>query len=238
MKQLALERDGFVEARRTLKARGALLLESVADDDLLLELATNLGEVIQPGVGMQKGAHDGRIYSVEARDGAGYHDRHGNLILSTTTAEFPLHTDGYNRSDPPRYVLLMRADQSDDQTESLTCDASAVIGDLSEEAVEILKRPLFPSAEGSVALVDRSNGIERLRFNRHEIDNWSKHGFGALEEPAVHAIDALEDGLSRRKESFRIRYGQCLILDNWRFCHGRSALATGSKRVLRRVWVL
>jgi alpha-ketoglutarate-dependent taurine dioxygenase len=239
MKQLILMRDGIAATRSALEAHGAVLLGDVADDGLLLKLAGDFGEVIQPGVGMQKGAHDGRIYSVESqRGGTGHRDQYGNLILSTTASEFPLHTDGYNRAEPPRHVLLMRADRSNDQTESFTCDASAAVGDLPEDAVEILKRPLFPSAKGPVALLDRSNGIERLRFNRHEIDNWSKHGFGMLEEPAVRAITALEGELSRRKESFLIEPGQCLLLDNWRSCHGRSALTVGSKRVLRRVWVL
>jgi alpha-ketoglutarate-dependent taurine dioxygenase len=237
MKQFGLKRDDVAAMRGELRTQGAALLEGVTDDNLLLGIAEDLGAVIEPGVGMERGAHDGRIYSVEARDGAGQRDRHGNLILSTTTAKFPLHTDGYNRADPPRYVLLMRADRSNDQTESFTCDAFAAIGDLPRDTVEVLKRPFFPSARGSVALIDRSNGTDRLRFNRHEIDNWSAHN-GVLEKYAARAVDALEGALIRQQKSFRIEYGQCLVLDNWRFCHGRTTIAAGSKRVLRRVWVL
>jgi alpha-ketoglutarate-dependent taurine dioxygenase len=239
IKRLGLKRDGVSAMWCALEAQGVVLLNDVADDSLLIEVAEELGTVIEPGAGMKGGAHDGRIYSVESRpSGANQRDRHGNLILSTTTLKFPLHTDGYNGADPPRFVLLMRGDQSNDQTESFTCNAFAAIADLPPDIVEILKRPFFPSARGSVALLEQSKGIERLRFNRHEIDNWATHDAGLFEEAAVRAVDALEGALIRHQERFRIEYGQCLVLDNWRSCHGRGTVAAGSKRVLRRVWVL
>ena len=89
--------------RELLRDDAVAYVENVGSEDHLLALAEQLGEVIEPGVAMPSGAHDGRVYSVEVRNqGRGVDDQHGNVILSSTNQPFPAHTDGYNRSEPPR----------------------------------------------------------------------------------------------------------------------------------------
>jgi hypothetical protein len=86
-----------------LDTEGAAYVRSFgAHDARLLEFGETLGTIVAPGVGMPRDAHDGRIYRVEVRNaGAGFEDKYGNTILSTTGREFELHTDAYNDRHPP-----------------------------------------------------------------------------------------------------------------------------------------
>jgi alpha-ketoglutarate-dependent taurine dioxygenase len=226
------------EIESGLTRDGVVYLSNVDDEVRLLEIATSLGACVEPGVGMPAGIHDGRVYSVRTRgDGNGEVDRHGNLILSTTHLEFPLHTDAFNRGKPPHYVLLLRTDSSSSQTVSQVSDAWAALDELPEETIRNLSTEPYPSAEGGRPLLEPIGGVRRVRFNRREIENWAAQSDLDLPRAAAEALEAFGDALVARQHSFVIEPGDCLLLDNWRFCHGRSQMAADSERVLRRVWV-
>lgn len=230
------------QARSALCDEGVVYLEEVKTDERLLDVAAKLGELITPGVGMSAGLHEGTIYSVAVRgSGLCSLDHHGHLIRSTTHLGFTLHTDGFNRKDPPHYVLLLRADEGSDRTASHVSDASQAIQTLATDVLAALREPLFPSALGPLPLVEGpSSGATRFRFNRDEIENWAAREDvnPPMDDRALTAVRALSDELESCQESFVIEPHDCLVLDNWRVCHGRSAMAVTSQRVLRRVWVV
>jgi alpha-ketoglutarate-dependent taurine dioxygenase len=228
------------ELREALKHDGVVYVRRVEDDTQLLELARSLGELIEPGVAMPNGAHDGVIYSVRVRnDGKGLLDAHGNAIVSTTSHEFSLHTDGFNRPIPPRCVLLARADRGPDATPSFVSDALATVAELTTPAADVLRSALFPSAAGAVAVVETcDDGGEAIRFNEEEILRWAgREGNPELSTETTAALAKFNRGLKLRQETCIIQTTDCLVLDNRRMCHGRSEMALDSTRELRRVWV-
>jgi alpha-ketoglutarate-dependent taurine dioxygenase len=209
----------------------------VATETELLALARGLGEITAPGVGMAAGMHDGKVYSVHVRSGGGEVDRHGKVILSTTDLEFPLHTDAYNLPEPPRYVFLLRTDHGRDETLSYVSDSAEALDDLGDDEVATLAQPLFPSARGAVALLEPvSGGRRRLRYNGEEIARWTSPD-APLDTAGRQAQEALAESLRSRSQSFVIEPADCLLLDNWRLCHGRGSLSKDSIRTLKRVWV-
>jgi alpha-ketoglutarate-dependent taurine dioxygenase len=58
-----------------------------------------------------------------------------------------------------------------------------------------------------------------------------------MDDRAREAARELSQSLSDHRREFTIGSTDCLIVDNWRVCHGRSAIPAGSHRVLKRVWV-
>jgi Taurine catabolism dioxygenase TauD, TfdA family len=230
-------------ARASLDADGVLYVEGVEREDDLLVIAAELGQTIAPGVGMSAGMHDGKLYSVKVRDeGRGLRDEHGHVILSTTYRAFPLHTDAFNRPQPPRYVLLLRTDEGpDDVTPSHVSDARLALAGVPGDLAHMLLQPSFPSALGLVPLMQTApRGASRLRFNREEILRWSERREvnPPMDDRAREAVDQLGDRLVAVQETFTIAPHDCLVLDNWRVCHGRGAMTPTSTRVLQRAWVI
>ena len=217
---------------------GVAYLSGIEPGEQLRELASGLGVCIEPGVGMPGGMHDGHSYLVRPRnDGGGEVDRHGNVILSTTRLEFPLHTDAYNSPEPPRYVLLQRVDRTNDATESYVSDAWAALDNLTQKAVSTLLTAAFPSAVGERPLLETVSGARRIRFNEREVENWAASSGANIPPTAASAMRALADSLTAGQLTFVIEPGDCLVLDNWRVCHGRGAIPPDSKRTLERIWI-
>jgi alpha-ketoglutarate-dependent taurine dioxygenase len=229
------------EARDALEIDGVLYLEGVADEERLLAIAGELGEVVAPGFAMGPEMHDGKVYSIKVRDGGrGVQDQHGHVMLSTTPHAFSLHTDGFNLPEPPRYVLLLRADDSSDETPSHVSDSRRALHGVDDELVRTLSEPLFPSADGPRRLIEpTATGTVRFRFNQEAIESWSQREDvnAPIHARASAAAAQLGDRLLAARESFPIAPHDCLVLDNWRVCHGRGAMAPDSERVLQRAWV-
>lgn len=220
-----------------LREDGAALLRRLADNASLLAIAQSLGPIMVPGVAMDPNLHDGLIYSVQPRNaGAGARDNYGNTILSTTNLRFVLHTDAYNSAEPPRFVLLMRTDageQDEEPTKSYVSDGDQALVRMPSRQLDLLKQPRFPSARGSVALVEMYEDQRRLRFNPEEIARWGDKP----DPPIAAALNLLTELLIDGQEEFVLEPGDCLVLDNWRTVHGRSEIPAGSPRRLSRVWV-
>jgi alpha-ketoglutarate-dependent taurine dioxygenase len=227
------------EVRKSLEEHGTAYVLGMEGDDQLLSLAEQFGEVTQPGVGMPDKAHDDRVYSVEVRNsGEGLTDQHGNVIVSSTNLAFSLHTDAYNRATPPRYVLLLRTDDGPDETPTYVSDSLKVLPDLPADIIGTLGLPVFPSANGEVPLLESRDGDRAVRFNEEEIDRWDGQGENRpMNAEARAAVSEFGRRLQEHQEATTITTAGCLVLDNFRICHGRAAMPVDSRRVLKRVWV-
>jgi len=224
--------------RRSLSAHGYVCIRGVEDGSALLAWAESMGEIVAPGVGMPDGMHDGRIYSVAVRGGGkGEVDRYGHSILSTTDRAFPLHTDAYNRPQAPRYVFLLRSDHGAGSTASQVSDAREAFRRLSKEHQSLLREAIFPSAVGPRPLLEPVGDTTLFRFNGEEIRRWADREGEGLSASAAAAMAAFEEEMIAIQDTFTIDPLVCLLVDNWRVCHGRSRIPPGSERVLQRVWV-
>lgn len=219
-----------------LSEHGYVYIDRLRTVDRLARLGRMLGVIVPAGVGMAPDAFANDAYEVRVRDGgAGALDEFGNTIISTTAQAFAFHTDGYNRDPPPRYVLLLRTDGSDELPESFFADTRVILQNPSHESlVERLCQPCYPSATGGQSIVfNRTAGF--VRFNPLEIDRWAVDtcGDSSWQEP-VQSFGAL---LGETRVVDYLRPGDAVLLDNWRACHGRSELRAASERTVLRMWV-
>lgn len=224
-----------------IEATGAVCIRGMEPTrDGLVALGRYLGCLVPPGTAMRNDLHDGEVYTVAVRnDGAGMADEYGNVIVSTTTLPFSLHTDGYNSPLPPHYVALLCSDTGDSVVPTTLVDSLPVLAAMKPELRSALARNAFPTAMGPRPLLfSTGSGGFGLRLNREEIDRWLlRSSTNLLPAECEAALAELEEGLLRAQESVALERGDCVVFDNWRVCHGRGAVPASSTRSLLRVWV-
>jgi alpha-ketoglutarate-dependent taurine dioxygenase len=234
--------EEHLDLSNDLTLHGAVVIRRLDQIEAAMTLARTLGEVVEPGFNMTDGLHDGHVYSIEVRNGGnGVLDNFGHTILSTTNWAFALHTDGYNWVPPPHYVVLSRADAEDDEPLTHIVDATQALMRMDEHVMTLLAEPCFPSAHGLQAIVSDKGSQKSVRYNRDEIERWSlRPEVNRVTLSAAHiwAMDIFEEALKENEVPLTLAPGDCLTLDNWRCCHGRAALSTDSRRVLKRLWVV
>ena len=102
--------------------------------------------------------------------------------------------------------------------------------------LELLARPIYPTAEGDVAALTVQDGRPKVRWNAELVQRWMRRSDS---DPAAveRAIEVLGRHLGDLLLVEHLHQDECLILDNDRWLHGRSALQPDSVRVLMRAWV-
>ena len=207
-------------------------------DDDLLELVSALGTPTAIGNGSL-------IHEVSPRP-----DRVG-ADLSHSAEAFPLHTDSTFLVEPHDFVALACVEAQDGfggESRVVGCHAlRARIAD--PGALEALAEPAYP-------FLIREPGcapdVRALPILREDDDCWTVRyrsdavamalRDSGIELGARHraALLALEDALadSAIHAAFTLRPGDVLLLDNHRVLHGRTAIAPGARRVLRRLKVI
>lgn len=239
---MRIERASSRDARAVraiVENRGAAHVPQLGGIEDVLALAAQFGVVIEPGVGMAPGLHDGRVHLIRVHnEGNGLTDIYGNTIISTTSLPFSLHTDGYNLVAPPHYVLLLRLDDAEDVQPTYVSDFAATSRTLSSGQQELLGQVRFPGARGPKPLLETLDHGRRLRLNREEIERWAgNQGNQRLDPSHLQFLVELTQSLEAGRGEVTLRCGDGLVLDNWRMCHGRPRLPASSPRVIARVWV-
>jgi alpha-ketoglutarate-dependent taurine dioxygenase len=224
-----------------LRTFGAVKLTGMTDPGDLVPLAERLGEIFLPILSPEDVAPakpaDSQIYEVRVKNsGEGELDRYGETILSTVGDDFALHTDGYNQPQPPRYMLLLRTDRSPELPTTYLADGVSLIQRLSPDELHLLNQQIYPTAEGRVPALSIRDGRPVLRWNAQLVQRWAAR-VESDTEALARAIDIVNRHLSEIVLTDYLHYAQCLILDNDRWLHGRSALQPDSTRVLQRAWV-
>lgn len=224
-----------------LTACGAVKLTGMTDRHQLGPLAERLGEIFLPilrdGDQATPASRDTQIYEVRVKNqGDGELDRYQETILSSVKDDFDLHTDGYNQPRPPKYMLLLRTDASPELPASYLADATMLLDVLTEDELSLLARPIFPTAEGCLPAVTVEQGRVQVRWNAELVRRWMRRSDS---DPAAveRALAVLGRQLPAVMLVDHLHQHECLILDNTRWLHGRSALRPDSERVLLRAWV-
>lgn|GEM_PF-6505872 len=224
-----------------LEIYGAVKLTGMRDADQLGPLAERLGEIFLPILQDDDEAtpasRDSQIYEVRVKNnGEGELDRYSETILSSVKDDFALHTDGYNQPRPPKYMLLLRTDDSAELPASYLADTAALLDRLTTEELELLARPIYPTAEGNVAALTVTDGRPKVRWNAQLVQRWMRRS-DSDPDAVGRAIELLGRHLADILLVEHLHQDECLILDNDRWLHGRSALQPDSVRVLMRAWV-
>jgi hypothetical protein len=160
-------------------------------------------------------------------------------MLSSTTGDFPLHTDESFAPAPSQYVMLhcWRPDTGGNG-DSLLANSEAIAERLEPWALDLCHRANFVWRDCRAPIFTHQPGLDwpAVRFNIREIagddlDERADLRARALPEIFLAAAEAAADHIL-------LEAGDCLVLDNRRVLHGRIAFGQGSERLLKRVWVI
>lgn len=235
--RVAYSPSGLVaDVERHLETPGAVLISGFPcsrRNEALVALSMALGDVpVEGGDELENGF----IARVEPRKDPESDDRR-YAIISTTSRAFPCHTDELFRPDPAGLVLLLCHRPAETGGTSLLAYLDSVIDSLDEEVIAALGQPLFPVPFGKAALLESDDGRPWIRYNRLEIERAARHAGETLSSEVTETLDALDAAIELNTIRFDLCAGDCLVFDNLRVLHGRTALPPASRRLLKRVRV-
>ena len=163
----------------------------------------------------------------------------GKAMYSTTSTVFDLHTDAAFKRTPSTFVFLhcWRGDKAGGGT-SLIAASEHIAARLEPWALALCFRAIFLWRKVHAPIYSTLPGVAwpAMRFNVREIAG------DAIEtdETDLRARVLPEIFLAAANEAaqrVKLREGDCLVLNNRRVLHGRTAFDPGSGRLLKRVWV-
>lgn len=223
---------------RLIAESGWLLIRDVpcwAGNTALLDLAAGFGRIKGHGPNLRDPTREGEAVGVIKSLPRPIADMSGKTMLSTMATDHHMHTDEAFYATPSRYVLLhcWRPDPAGGGV-TLLAPAGDVLARLTpaERADCARLRYRWRGVESPILAAMPDGAMLRVRFNVREAD--------CLERPR-EAGDALAERFAHTAEeaatALAMEPGDCLVLDNWRVLHGRTAFAPDSPRLLKRVGV-
>lgn len=230
-----------------LSQRGWQVVSGLALDEnnaALLALGKELG--LTSLQGSRSGApnleNDG-VNRVEAMDEP-MRDAVGNPVLSSNSDIFPLHTDDSYSVSPARYVL-MHCWQNDTATdigkggESWLSHVDHIVSKAPAALIDRLIYTPYPTPFGQATVLQRAHsqqGMEwQVRFNRRDMQGFAKLRGKTLSEQQLSDLAEFESLASQCMERIRLQPGDCIVVDNRRALHGRSAFNPASGRLIKRL---
>jgi len=213
----SLERDGFV------------FCKDLSPHLSTLDIARRLGSIVE----IEKLLPSAGIPTVQSllpttTDRAPTNRYSGRYGLDA----FPLHTDLAHWAIPPRYFLL-RCLVGTNNVETKLLSANCIFDKLGKT---LLQKAVFRVRKHRLG----SSGLLRAlsRFCEQDLFRWDSIFLEPVNDHAMtlkHMMDgSMFDGIMR----VCLRDpGDTLLLDNWRFLHGRTAVPLGSDRQIERVYL-
>ena len=149
-------------------------------------------------------------------------------------ANFPVHTDLAHWAVPPRYFVL-RCIQGDPAVttslvDGLTLQTSIGLADLFRALVQP-RRPL----SGRVSLLRLLEIVE----GTHDVLRWDEEFIRPATAAAVETCGRVREFLHKTgaRQLCLVRPGDTLVVDNWRVIHGRSSVASATRRKIERAYL-
>ncbi|WP_269582981.1 TauD/TfdA family dioxygenase [Roseibium sp. Sym1] len=226
-----------IRANAAVNAHALLFTEfPVDDDDLLLELANDLGQMSREGIDTRSNKLSKDIIHLVTDHKSKVCDPFGNQITSTTSRELDLHSDEYFSEEPSSIVLLACVTQAARGGESFVVSVDAIAEALPAECKAMLMENPVPTHIGPRhVLTQTPDGLE-IRYNRLEMERAQALVDCAPLSPEMNdAIDTLEDCARAHLEFFHLAPGDLLVLNNRKSLHGRTAFSENDNRVLKRI---
>ncbi len=207
-----------------------------ADNTLLIKLTNSLGV---PACGETVPEHpleDDFIYRIEAI-GDGIVHFAGHLIDSTTAAEFLSHTDGYASPDPYDVIILHCMKAASHGGESLLIHLDDIMRRLTAKEIDILQMKAYPTAFGLRPILYVEQGQMKIRYNRSSIEKWAQTHRCKLGRGYLELLDRLDRLIDFDNANYRhtLQPEECMVVDNKRMLHGRTAFPPEDGRLLKRV---
>lgn len=224
-----------------LDAQGWAVVPGLAldpDNAALLRLGRRLGQVSLNGY--KPDAPDAEPEGVKRVEALSQPklDPANEPVLSTTHRHFGLHTDDFFTAQPVRWVL-MHCWQPDPTGggRSLLADVRQIVPRLSAGALQRLQQPDFPGPAGWQPILQATARGWQVRFNHRDMVAFAACFGPALAPDQRAALDELDEVASVVASSLQLAPGDCLVVDNHRVLHGRTAFDAHSHRLLKRLRV-
>ena len=154
------------------------------------------------------------------------------MFLSSSHRYFPCHTDEFFSSQPADIVLLQcvrpAADSSGATLLALGSDVLDALEPADRDALEHLD---FPAEFGRAPLLVRRKEKELLRFNPIELEHYELTG------RQRHLVRSVVRAVESCQYSIDLARGDCLVVNNHLWLHGRAAFTPRSSRLLLRARV-
>lgn len=231
--------------REQLAVAGYAVVRGVAldgDNRALRALAATLGATSGSGAGTaqnQPNVEAEGISRVEAMD-LPRRDPAGREILSTTAGIFPPHTDDTFVARPARYVLMhcWKADAAGGGVSQLA-HVSDILPLLAPRSRAHLREAVFASPFGPAPVLwdDTASATPCIRFNHRDFASFGERYGPVLAADQVRVLDEVLKAARACAIEVRLAAGDCLVVDNHRMLHGRTAFDAGSGRLLKRLRV-
>ena len=202
-----------------LKSEGVVVIDGVHSKDELIRVAKSIGK-IKP--------HPNGEYVAELKSSDGRSSLAGTFSNVYGLSAFPFHTDTAFWELPARYVVMGMIERSGSKTNyiSLSDIEKNISGDFLAKARKSIY--LSETFEGSkyTSLVFGGNEAWGFRFDPNIMTPANVHAKNFHEE--------LETAIER-VEPRKIDWGgsRAVVIDNWKFLHGRESVKNESREMLR-----
>jgi Taurine catabolism dioxygenase TauD, TfdA family len=226
--------------RRLISQHRSVLIQYFPNHEsnhLLIKLAKSLGRPDTRDALRDHPLEDGMVFRVERR-GEGIRDSRGVVLYSTTHAGFPSHTDGSGKPDPYDAVLLYCVRQDPSGGESFLITLDELVRHLDVKTIGVLRTTTFPVPFGLAPIVSGQGPDMWIRYNADELSLYAHLRRIEFTESQKNALADLAETVSmleRKEPTIRMSPGDCLVIDNKRALHGRSAFSADGGRLLKRI---
>ncbi|MBE9116537.1 TauD/TfdA family dioxygenase [Lusitaniella coriacea LEGE 07157] len=212
-------------------------ISKIENEIAIKKISASFGNVSRSDVFSPEKEIDDYIHKVQVQK-QHKKDSDGFLILSTTHLPFDCHTDGYFDLNPIDIVILQCVTPDKYGGDSIIVFLEDVISKLDLDIIKILKQPIFPARCGKVSILTENENDFSIRYNRLELNRGAILYNVKLSLLQVEALDRLNSAIESSKIYLKLMPYDCLIIDNKRVLHGRTALSSeNSHRLFRRVQI-
>ncbi len=227
------------QAKLALKKTDLVILKGFSsgiNNENLLALARSLGEITLNGTILDnKPLEQDLVYTVQVHT-QGIYDNE-LLIYSTTNKYFPYHTDDSCTELPADLVILLCELPSNQGGESFVAHVDEVVQQLNELDILFLREPIYCFQFGLAPILTYKNDSYSIRYNRIEIDRFSKSKDIFYSDRVYSVMEKLDNVLKslESSNSFVLKKDECMVINNHKVLHGRGSFPIDSNRKLKRL---
>jgi len=160
-------------------------------------------------------------------------DPGGQLVISTSSQHFPLHTDQYLNPHPADLVIFHCVNPAENGGETLLSFVRHFLPLLDQEDIKTLSEKSFPAGRDQTSILSFEKDQCTIRYNPEGLSRSCVDKSYSLAHSAQQALAELERVASSVTVKFKLSKHDLLILNNRTVLHGRTSF-TGS-RLLKRV---
>lgn len=210
------------------QGRGACVVQNMpcsAENQALEQLALSLGQPLHEAHNL----NGGMVCEVRPQPD----DTHP--AYANTPYFFPCHTDCSDFEHPPNTVLLLCEQPARQGGESLLAHLDDFLPELGFADLLELQRPAFLFRRAFWPILSKQGEQVQIRYNRMMFEIFQRLQNIELDEDQLQALDHLDQAIAAHQVTFALKQGDCLIIDNQRLVHGRTAFETDhSPRLYKR----